>query len=89
MLSVNQIVAAVKLGAPLETVIPAGADPAYWQRLVDRALGAEAKPKRRRQPSRRTTRTTRRPSAAEGLARLQGYALAELVNRVNQQERNR
>lgn len=89
MLNVNEIVTAVKLGAPLEAVIPAGSDPAYWQRLVDRALAAEAKPKRRRQPGRRATRTTHRPSAAEGLARVQGRALAELVNRVNQQERNR
>lgn len=89
MLSLSEIVAAVKLGASLETVIPAGSDPVYWQRLVDRALAAEARPKRRRQAARRATRTTRRPSAAEGLARVQGYALAELVNRVNQQEWNR
>lgn len=89
MLNLSEIVVAVKLGAPLETIIPPGSDPAYWQRLVDRALTAEARLKRRRQPGRRASRITRRPSAAEGLARVQGYALADLVNRVNQQERNR
>lgn len=89
MLSLSEIVAAVKLGAPLETVIPTGADPAYWQRLVDRALTAQAKPRRRHQASRRIRPSTRRPSAAEGLVRAQGYALAELVNRINQQERHR
>lgn len=89
MLSLSEIAAAVKLSAPLETVIPAGADLAYWQRLVNRALAAETKSKRRHQASRRTRPSTRRPSAAEGLARAQGYALAELVTRTNQQEQHR